>query len=243
MVTAGVPTRMPLVTKGFSGSLGMVSHLVQPMLVFLAGEAEVPGVHQDQVVVRAAGHQPEALLHQLLRQDAGVGHHLQAVGPELRPQGLAQAHGLGGDDVLQRAALSAGEHGGVDLLVQVVVIAQDHAASGAPQGLVGGGGHHVGVGDGGRMDAGGHQAGDMGHVHHQPGAHRVGDLPEFCEVDGAGIGTGPGQDQLGTALPGEGKELIVVNGFCVIGHAVGDDVEVFAGDVHRAAVAQMAAVG
>ncbi len=223
VVTAGVPTRMPLVTKGFSGSLGMV--------------------YQDQVVVRAAGHQPEALLDQLFRQNPGVGGHLPSIGPELRLQRLAQAHGLGGDDMLQRTALGAGEHGGVDLLVQVVVIAQDHAASGAPQCLVGGGGHHIGVGDGGGMDAGGHQTRNVGHVHHQIGAHRVGDLPELGKVQGTGIGAGPRQDQLGTALLGDGHHLLVVDGLRVVGHTIGDDVEIFARDVHRAAVAQMAAVG
>ena len=219
------------------------AYLIQPVLILLAGEAKVPGVHQNQMVVRAAGDQPEALLDQLFRQNPGVGSHLPPIGPELRLQRLAQAHGLGGDDMLQRTALCAGEHGGVDLFVQVVVIAQDHAAPGTPQCLVGGGGHHIGVGDGGGMNTGGHQTRNVGHVHHQPGAHRVGDLPELGKVQGAGIGAGPCQDQLGAALLGDGHHLLVVDGLCVVRHAIGNDAEIFAGDVHRAAVAQMAAMG
>ncbi len=114
------------VTKGFSGSLGMVflftvmPHLIQPVLILLAGEPKVPGVHQNQMVVRAAGDQPEALLDQLFRQNPGVGSHLPPIGPELRLQRLAQAHGLGGDDMLQRTALCAGEHRLVDGLFILV---------------------------------------------------------------------------------------------------------------------------
>ena len=36
------------------------AYLIQPVLILLAGEAKVPGVHQNQMVVRAAGDKPEA---------------------------------------------------------------------------------------------------------------------------------------------------------------------------------------
>ena len=58
-------------------------------------------------------------------------HDLLRVSLELRLQGFAKAYGLGGDDVLQGAALGAGEHGGVDLFVNGLVIAEDQAAPGA----------------------------------------------------------------------------------------------------------------
>ena len=56
-------------------------------------------------------------VQQSLRQSGGVFDHLLGVLLERRLQRLTEAHGLGGDDVLQGAALGAGEYGGVDLLV------------------------------------------------------------------------------------------------------------------------------
>ena len=55
-----------------------------------------------------------------------------------------ERHGLGRDDVLQRAALLAGEHRGVELLGQLGG-GQDDAAAGAAERLVRGGGDDVGV--------------------------------------------------------------------------------------------------
>ncbi len=73
-----------------------------------------------------------------------------------------EAHGLGGNDVLQGAALCAGEYGRIQKLgkhAQVAfgifdvegifkIIAHHYqAASGATQGFVGGGGYDVAVGE------------------------------------------------------------------------------------------------
>ena len=83
----------------------------------------------------------------------------------------------------------------------------------------------------------------MGHVHHQVGAHFIRNGPEPGEVQGPGIGAGARQDQLGPACLSQLQNLVVVDDLRVILHAVGDDVEILAGDVDRTAVAQMAAVG
>ena len=92
------------------------------------------------------------------------------------------------------------------------------------------------------MDPGGHQAGDMGHIHHQIGTHGVGHFPELGEVNDAGIGAGTGNDELGLAFLCHGEKLIIVDALRLVVETVGDDVKVLAGDVHRAAVAEMAAV-
>ena len=130
-------------------------------------------------------------------QDGGVFDDLLLIGLEFRLECFAQRHRLGGDDVLQGAALGAGEDGGVQLFGDLRIVAQQHAAPGAAEGLVGGGGHHVGVGDRGGVEPGGHQAGDVSHVHEQVGPHLVGDLGEGLEVDDPGIGGGTGQDHFG----------------------------------------------
>src|SRR5699024_11053642 len=165
-------------------------HLVQVVLQLLAGALLVQQVDEHQVVVGAAGHQLDAAGGQRRGQGLGVVHDRLGVVLELRLERLAKADGLGGDDVLQRAALSAGEDGRVDALDQVLVVGQDQAAAGAAQRLVGGGGDHVGVGHRVLVHAARHQASDVGHIHHQHGAVAVGDLGQLFKVDGAGVGGG-----------------------------------------------------
>ena len=65
VVSAGVPTRMPEVTMGFSGSKGIMflftvmPGLVERALGDLAGEALGAQVDEHQVVVGAAADQPQ----------------------------------------------------------------------------------------------------------------------------------------------------------------------------------------
>ena len=95
----------------------------------LAGALLLPQVHQHQVVVRAAGHQLDAPGLQLRSHGLCVLDDLAGVILELQLEGLTEADGLGRDDVLQRAALRAGEDGGVDALGQHGVVGQDEAAA------------------------------------------------------------------------------------------------------------------
>ena len=76
----------------------------------------------------------------------GVLHDLVGVGLEGGLKGFVEGDGLGGDDVHERAALGAGEHGLVEAFGEVVVVGEDEPAAGASQGLVGGGGDDVAVG-------------------------------------------------------------------------------------------------
>ena len=145
--------------------------------------------------------------------------------------------------MLQRAALGAGEDGGVDALDEVLVVGQNQTAAGAAQGLVGGGGHHVSVGHGVLVLAAGHQTGNVGHIHHQHGAVAVGDLSQLLKVDGAGIGRSTGHDELGAHLGHLFGQGGVVDAAILGGDAVGDEVVVFAAHVHGGAMGQVAALG
>ena len=68
MVIAAEPTRMPLVTNGLSGSFGMAFLLtvkpdvLEQALGVLAGDAGRAQVDEHQVVVGAAGDEPQAAL-------------------------------------------------------------------------------------------------------------------------------------------------------------------------------------
>ena len=99
---------------GDSVLIGGDVHAVQTCFQLLAGALLVTQVDEHQMVVGAAGHQLDAAFLQSCGQSLGVLHDLAGILLELRLQRLAEADGLGGDDVLQRAALGAGEDGGID---------------------------------------------------------------------------------------------------------------------------------
>ena len=113
----------------------------------LAGQALRPQIDEHQMGVGTAGHEAVPSGGDRLPERLGVGHHILRVSPEGGPQRLAESDRLGGDDVHQRTALKAGEHRRIDLLGDLLVIGEDHAAARAAQGLVGRGGHHMRVGE------------------------------------------------------------------------------------------------
>ena len=92
------------------------------------------------------------------------------------------------------------------------------------------------------MQSGSHQTGNMGHIHHQVSPAGVGDFPELREIDGPGISGSAGHNQLGLHFHGLLHELVVFQKALIV-DAVGHEIIVTAGQVHRGAVGQVAAVG
>ena len=113
--------------------------------------------------------------------------------------------------MLERAALQAGEDRLVDGL-GVLGPAQDAAAAGAAQRLVGGERDDVGVAAPGwgatppAMSPAMWAASNM-----KQRADLVGDLAERRRVDDARVGGGPGDDQLGPLGSGQVADLVVVD--------------------------------
>ena len=171
----------------------------------------------------------------------GVLDDLRGIVLELRLQRFAERHGLGGDDMHQRAALQAGEDSRIELLRQILVIGEDHAAARAAQRLVGRGRCNMAMRERRRMLATGNEAGDMGHVDHQVGADAVGDLAEALPVPDTGIGGAAGDDQLRPGFFGLALNSIHVEQVVAFTHAVGDDVEPLAGHVDRRTMRQVPA--
>ena len=86
-----------------------------------------------------------------------------------------------------------------------------------------------------------YQSGNVGHIYHQVGAYLVGYLTETFEVDGSGIGTGSGNNQLGFGFNGNPFQLVVINVAFIV-YAIGNNVKVQSGEVYRASVGQMSAM-
>src|SRR3954447_1226810 len=90
--------------------------LVEEVLRLLARHSERGDVDEHQVVVRPAGNEPRALPGEGLCKHPGVLDRAPLVGAELVARGEQERHGLGRDDVHERAALDAREDGLVDRL-------------------------------------------------------------------------------------------------------------------------------
>ena len=80
-------------------------------------------VDEHAVVVRSAGDDLVTLVDEGLGHDGGVLLHLRLVGLVFGLQRLLEGHGLGGNDVLQRSALDAGEDGRVEQLRHLLHLA------------------------------------------------------------------------------------------------------------------------
>ena len=123
---------------------------------------------------------PHILLQQAVREDlCALNGALLTVLERVRCGDLERGS-LRSDYMHERAALLAGEHCGVNLLLQLLG-AEDEAGAGAAQGLVHGGGDHVCVRDGVRVQTRSHQAREVSHVHPQVRADLVSNRAERSE--------------------------------------------------------------
>ena len=216
--------------------------LVEEILRLLAREVLAREIDEHEVVVRAARDDAEPVLRELVREHGGVLHDLLGIRLERGLQRLAERDGLRRDDVHERAALDAGEDSLVELLAELGVLAEDHAAARAAQRLVRRRRHDVGVRHRARMEAGGDEAGDVRDVDHEIRADAVRDLRHALEVDDARVGRGARDDELRLAVLCDALELVVVDALILLAHAVGNDVEILAAHVDGRAVREMAAV-
>src|SRR6266511_4283664 len=217
-------------------------HGVARGLGVLPGDVERPEVHQREVGVRAAGHDPEALVGQAGGQGPGRPHDAVGVVGELRGHGLLQGHGLRCDAVLERAALHHREHRLVDGL-RVLLPREDDRPAGSPERLVGGERHHVGMRDRRGVGAPRHQPDEVRGVHHEQRADLVGDPAESLEVDDPGVRREAGQDDLRPVLEGQVPDPVHVDELGGRIDLIVHEREPLAGEVHRGTVGEVAAVG
>ena len=191
------------------------------------------------MVVGAAGHQPEAGLGQVAGERLRVADDLRGVRRELGLRGFAERNCLRRDDVVEGPSLQTREQCLVDG-PGVLGAAEDAAAAGAAERLVGRERHDVRVGNRARVRASGDETRDVSRVEDQDGAHLVADGAEDRGVDDAGVCGGAGEHQLGPVLAREIADLVVVEAFVARRDAVSDTLVKLAADVHRLPVRQVA---
>ena len=161
--------------------------------------------------VGAARDEREAVLHHDLAESAGIVHHVLDVDLVVGAQRLAECHGLCGDDVHQRPALDAGEDCRVDLLGDLLVVGQDHAAARAAERLVRRRRDDVGMRERARNETGSDEAGEVRHVDEEVRADFIGDGAERREIDLARIGRAAGDDEARLVLVCELPDLIDID--------------------------------
>ncbi|QTK78950.1 hypothetical protein AT6N2_C1164 [Agrobacterium tumefaciens] len=196
-------------------------------------------VNQHQVVVSAAGDDIEAAFDQGFSQRLGVLDDLCRIVLELRLQRFTEGNSLGGDDVHQRAALEAREDGGVELLRQILVVGEDHAAARAAQRLVRGGGRNMAMRERRGMLATGDETGDVRHIDHQVSANFISNFAEALPVPDTGIGGAASKNELRLMFLGLAFHFVHVEQVVAFAHAVGHDVEPLAGHVDRGTMRQV----
>ena len=192
------------------------------------------------MVVGAARDEIEAARREPLGERLRVVDDRLGVDLERRARRLVRRDGDGGGGVVVRPALQAGEHGLVDGRGQRLLAHHDAAARPA-QRLVRRRRHHVGDAGGRGVDAGDDEPRDVRDVGGEHGADLAGDLAERGEVDGARVGRGAAEDELGAVLLGERAHLVEVDARVGRAQAVGHALEVFARDGDGVAVREVPA--
>ena len=92
------------------------------------------------------------------------------------------------------------------------------------------------------MRASRNQSGEVRHVDHEEGADLVGNRAHAGEVDDARIRAATADNQLGMLALGDLLELVVVDGFGILGDAVGNNPICLAGKVKLMPMREVAAM-
>ncbi len=191
------------------------------------------------MIVRSTGNNLIPFAQEGIAHGLRIGDDLLLIGDKFRLESFEKGYGLGGNDMLQRAALYTGEYAGIKNGAHLLHLAlrsgqapgivevlahQDHAATRATEGLVGGRSDDMGIFDRILQQAGGDKAGGMSHVDPQECAHLVGDGTHPLVIPLTGIGRSSADDQFRLAEQGRLLHFVIVNAARVriqtIGHGV-----------------------
>ncbi len=164
------------------------------------------------MIVRTPRDDLVAPFHQTGAHRARIRKNLLLVYGELRLQSFEKRDRFRGNHVHQRSALRPGEYQRAEFPGDLRILARENeAATRSAQGLVGRGGHDVGVRNGVRIQTRRHESGNMRHVDHEIGTDASGDDGEPCPIDDARVSREPGDDHFRAVLFGQTLHLLVVD--------------------------------
>ena len=221
--------------------VGRDVRLLQRALGDLSGQLLGPQIAEHEVGVRPTRHQPQSPLDQPGGERLRVVEDALLVVLEVGLQSLAERDRLGGDDVLERPALDAGEDVRVHGL-RVLLLAEDQPGAGTPQGLVRGGGDRVGERHRARVEAHRDHARDVRDVADHQRAHLLGDLAQPDEVQRARVRRSAAEDGARPDFPRQLARGGEIDGLRLRVEPVVVDLEELAREVHRRPVGEMAAL-
>ena len=178
------------------------------------------------MVIGTAGNQDKAVFHQPGSQRLRIFQQLCLVFFKIGAHRFLQGHCFGCNHMHQRAALNAGKNCLVDRL-GMFGPAKDHAATRPTQGLVGGRGHDVGVGDRAGMQAGCDQSGDMRHIDHEQDSQFLGDFTNAFKINNPRISAGAGHNDVRSVFPRQPFQIVIINPVMHVIDAIRNDFEIF----------------
>ena len=209
------------------------------------------------MVVGTAADDAESVVDEILGEHGSVFLHLCGVFFPRRAQVFTEADSLGGDDVLQRTTLIAGEDSGVEQLTHLLQLAllvalaegivevlahENHATTGTTQRLMRCRGDDMGVFHRVVEQSGSDESGGVSHVDHEQCPYLVGDLAHALIVPLTAVGRATADDQLGFVFQSELLHVVVVHASCFAVERVSDVVVEDTRGVDTAAVREVAAL-
>mmetsp|Transcript_12301 Transcript_12301/g.34211 ORF Transcript_12301/g.34211 Transcript_12301/m.34211 type:complete len:473 (+) Transcript_12301:227-1645(+) len=205
-------------------------------LHLVPGETLRPQVPQNQVVLRAAGHEVVALGIQVLGEGDGVLLDVLNVGLEGGVLGLLERDAEGANLVVMWTSLEGWEDGEVNLVLVVVqgsllalnwtLPEENDSAPRAPKTLVGGARDNVTVLEGRSGLLGRHQPADVSHVRHEERPDLVCDGPKSGVVPVPWVSAPAAKNHLWPEVQSLLLELVVVDVPGVLVHLVWQGLEV-----------------
>jgi len=180
-------------------------------LCLAARDAQVTDIHEEEVVVGAAGEDFEASLHTGRCKGLAVFNDSMGIVLECLRARFPEGNGLRCDDVGERAA----HREGTALIEGFGKFpgGEYQSCPGSPEGFMGGGSHHMGKGNGvivtGKYLTG-HKACEVGHIDHKDRSDLVGNFPHSAEVDFSRIRRVASKEYEGTDFEGLFLNIIIV---------------------------------
>ena len=178
--------------------------------------------------IGTAGNQAHTFFFTALGQSLGVQADLFGVGLEFRLEQFQEQYASGRQHIPFGTALEPREDAPVNFGSDGLFAQDDPAAPRTPQSLLGGHGHHIGIGNRAGMQACCNKPCNVGHIYHENGANAVGNFCHAFKINYARISACTGNNQLRLSFFGNARKFVVINALGFMRNSVRDYIIIFA---------------